>query len=328
MNSTFVDDGESSQDKENVLNNAAFVTTLSPVLSAAAAAKEKQTSFSPPLLTNFDDLLERSTLQLFDNSLANNPGGSSINVTLETENPTSKRRKVTVPKSKRELFPDPEFTPLDRDSEFILPDVGELVLPRKRRLVRGPAGELVHFGYEERHGEMPCIICDKVYVCRKFLQRHKVAKHRLCKPVHQLDCAHCGALFADVDSFKRHCEETELQIKEFYEKGLHEKTVQKRNSVKHTNTRKLALLEKRMSQRELKLKVKEDEEEKAEAEMQLAVVKDEQEEMFTCDICVYVVGNLETIRAHVAAEHSVDNEAQMEVRISPFQLLDNAAADS
>ena len=308
---------------------------------------KKQSGFSPPPLTDFDELLlgsggESITKTDHDHGDGDGVGGNLITVTIENEvvnHQTPKRRKVTLaPKSKKELFP-PIFADHqdDHHPEFILPDVTEgdssplsssLVLSRRRgarggnnkpRMVRGPTGELVkEFFFRQRNGrEMPCIICDKVYVCKKFLQRHKVAKHRLCKPVHQLDCDHCGAVFADVGSFKRHCEDTELQIKEFYEKGLHEKTVQKKNSVKHTNTRKLALLQKRMSQRELELKL--DEEEKQEQELaqeqQLVVKEEPAEELFTCDVCFYVA-NLETIRAHVSSEHPVDNEGQMENHIS------------
>lgn len=68
--------------------------------------------------------------------------------------------------------------------------------------------------------ELPCIVCPKVYVCKKFLQRHKTFHHHLCKPVQQLDCDHCGAIFADVDSHKTHLEETDNHLREFFSVGL------------------------------------------------------------------------------------------------------------
>ena len=74
--------------------------------------------------------------------------------------------------------------------------------------------------------ELFCIVCPKVYVCKKFLQRHKTFHHHLCKPVQQLDCEHCGAFFADVESHKTHLEETDNHLKEFFSVGLPQKIKQ------------------------------------------------------------------------------------------------------
>ena len=295
-------------------------TTEENALSPIAAISEEQQqeqhhqpqqgTFSPPPLSDFDELLF-NTSSGDPLMMANNPPGytmssnnydyvvdsssnfnyalpltCTIKNVLEDEEDNSQKpkrgRRVTLGRTKRNLF-HPTSTPL------------------------GPNGEHIKKYIFDGLGERPCIICDKMYVCKKFLQRHKVAKHRLCKPVHQLDCEHCGAVFADVDSFTMHCNETELQIKEFYDKGLYQKKVQKKNSDKHTNTRKIALLQKRREKEDDELK------------MAAVLFKEENEDMFTCDICLYV-GNLETIKAHVSSQHPVDNEAQMESHISPMMF--------
>ena len=86
--------------------------------------------------------------------------------------------------------------------------------------------------------ELPCIVCPKVYVCKKFLQRHKTFHHHLCKPVQQLDCEHCGAVFADVESHKIHLEETDNHLKEFFSVGLPQKIKQRRRAEDFSALRK------------------------------------------------------------------------------------------
>ena len=89
-----------------------------------------------------------------------------------------------------------------------------------------------------RRDELPCLVCPKVYVCKKFLQRHKTFHHHLCKPVQQLDCEHCGALFADVESHKIHLEETDNHLKEFFSVGLPQKIKQRRRAEDFSALRK------------------------------------------------------------------------------------------
>ena len=165
--------------------------------------------------------------------------------------------------------------------------------PKKIKVVRKPRsqkerivnGEVKPYAFIN---ELPCIVCERVYVSKKFLQRHKRTKHRLCKPVHQLDCEHCGAIFPDVESFTQHCEETDGQIKEYNEKGLYQKTVQKKNAEKHTRKRKMELLEERLAY----LKKKQDREERQ-------ALEDPQGGLYTCNLCNFT-SDLEAVKTHLA----------------------------
>ena len=78
--------------------------------------------------------------------------------------------------------------------------------------------------------QLPCTVCHKAYVCKKFLQRHKTFHHHLCKQVQQLDCDHCGAIFADVDSHMKHLEETDSHLKEYFSVGLPQKIKQQQRA--------------------------------------------------------------------------------------------------
>ena len=59
-----------------------------------------------------------------------------------------------------------------------------------------------------------CILCHKVYVSHIYLQRHLAAKHRVCEPVHQIECEFCSAKFSDLESFYRHDAVTKKNIRE------------------------------------------------------------------------------------------------------------------
>ena len=100
--------------------------------------------------------------------------------------------------------------------------------------------------------ELPCIVCHKCYVCKKFLQRHKTFHHHLCKQVQQLDCDHCGAIFADVDSHRKHLEETDNHLKEYFSVGLPQKIKQKQRAINLNKLRKKTLLMKQEDEHELK----------------------------------------------------------------------------
>ena len=100
--------------------------------------------------------------------------------------------------------------------------------------------------------ELPCIVCHKCYVCKKFLQRHKTFHHHLCKQVQQLDCDHCGAIFADVDSHRKHLEETDSHLKEYFSVGLPQKIKQKQRAINLNKLRKKTLLMKQEDEHELK----------------------------------------------------------------------------
>ena len=72
--------------------------------------------------------------------------------------------------------------------------------------------------FKQQEKKMPCIICNKMYVSEKFLQRHKMLKHKLCKVVLQLKCDHCASIFSDLDAFEQHAQETETYLEKFYNK--------------------------------------------------------------------------------------------------------------
>ena len=126
-----------------------------------------------------------------------------------------------------------------------------------KQIVDGQVVESVVYGKVEQ----PCVVCDRVYLTKKFLQRHKTAKHHLCKPTQQLECEHCGSVFADVDSFAKHCKETESQIKEYVEKGLTQTVEQKQNAATHIKKRKLALREEQTA-KQLRLELNNENDEK------------------------------------------------------------------
>ena len=166
------------------------------------------------------------------------------------------------------------------------PKVIRKLRTEKDRIVNG---EVMPYAFIS---ELPCIVCEKVYVSKKFLQRHKRNKHRICKPVHQLDCQHCGALFPDVESFTKHCEETDEQIKEYNEKGLFQKTEQNKNADKHTVKRKMVILEQRLAYIKNKRYRSEDHEWMDKPDGGL----------YNCNSCNFT-SDLEAVKLHVGSEH-------------------------
>lgn len=52
----------------------------------------------------------------------------------------------------------------------------------------------------------PCVLCNKPYKTVAYLQKHMVAKHRLCDPVVQIKCELCGCLFSNQSQFKIHAD--------------------------------------------------------------------------------------------------------------------------
>ena len=90
--------------------------------------------------------------------------------------------------------------------------------PKKPKIKRvfGEGKKMITFKQQEK--KMPCIICNKMYVSEKFLQRHKMLKHKLCKVVLQLKCDHCASIFSDLDAFEQHAQETETYLEKFYNK--------------------------------------------------------------------------------------------------------------
>lgn len=51
-----------------------------------------------------------------------------------------------------------------------------------------------------------CVICKKPYQTVTYLQKHMVAKHRVCEPVVQAKCDFCGCTFSEQGQFELHLE--------------------------------------------------------------------------------------------------------------------------
>jgi hypothetical protein len=57
-----------------------------------------------------------------------------------------------------------------------------------------------------------CVLCQKPYKTISNLQKHMVAKHRVCQPVVQVDCEFCGNTFADQFQFEKHAREASQEF--------------------------------------------------------------------------------------------------------------------
>jgi len=57
-----------------------------------------------------------------------------------------------------------------------------------------------------------CVLCQKPYRTISNLQKHMVAKHRVCQPVVQVKCEFCGNVFADQLQFESHAEEASHEL--------------------------------------------------------------------------------------------------------------------
>ena len=140
-------------------------------------------------------------------------------------------KKIILKKSEMENL-NPDYSPSILSMDFYQPNHQELLSGEQDEQ---PKVVLPPKPIKE---ELPCIVCPKVYVCKKFLQRHKTFHHHLCKQVQQLDCDHCGAIFADVQSHKKHLEETDNHLKEFFSVGLPQKIKQQQRAEDLNNLRK------------------------------------------------------------------------------------------
>ena len=61
----------------------------------------------------------------------------------------------------------------------------KVICRKRKRVVQTIVnGEVMEMVYDIGSAGLACIICDKVYASNKFLQRHKLTKHRLCIPVY------------------------------------------------------------------------------------------------------------------------------------------------
>ena len=64
----------------------------------------------------------------------------------------------------------------------------------------------------ESWDKIPCLICNKPYQTVAYLQKHMIAKHKLCQPVIQVKCNFCGCTFADQKEFELHSEEASRHL--------------------------------------------------------------------------------------------------------------------
>ena len=138
---------------------------------------------------------------------------------------------------------NPDYSPSILSVDFYQPNHqelldGEEVEEQPLQQLQQPPKQKKVFLPRTRGEQLPCIVCPKIYYCKKFLQRHKTFHHHLCKQVQQLDCEHCGAIFADVQSHKKHLEETDNHLKEFFSVGLPQKIKQQQRAEDLNNLRK------------------------------------------------------------------------------------------
>ena len=64
----------------------------------------------------------------------------------------------------------------------------------------------------ESWDKIPCLICNKPYQTVAYLQKHMIAKHKICQPVIQVKCNFCGCTFADQKEFELHSEEASRHL--------------------------------------------------------------------------------------------------------------------
>lgn len=60
--------------------------------------------------------------------------------------------------------------------------------------------------------KIPCLLCNRPYKTVAYLQKHMVAKHRICQPVVQVKCEFCGSVFADQEQFQAHAESSSREL--------------------------------------------------------------------------------------------------------------------
>jgi hypothetical protein len=64
----------------------------------------------------------------------------------------------------------------------------------------------------ESWDKIPCLICNKPYQTVAYLQKHMLAKHKICQPVIQVKCNFCGCTFACQKEFELHSEEASRHL--------------------------------------------------------------------------------------------------------------------
>ena len=64
----------------------------------------------------------------------------------------------------------------------------------------------------ESWDKIPCLICNKPYQTVAYLQKHMIAKHKICQPVIQVKCNFCGCTFACQKEFELHSEEASRHL--------------------------------------------------------------------------------------------------------------------
>ena len=147
-----------------------------------------------------------SSHKLFNSAgLSMSPLTSSSQAQVEPQvhSPTG---RPGILKPKRKLFDNAAY---NRELDFDEMMTNAPKKPDIRRVLE--KGKIIRYRQME---ELPCILCDKVYVSKKFLQRHKILKHGLCKLALQFQCNHCASIFSDRASFEQHCLDTDKYIRD------------------------------------------------------------------------------------------------------------------
>ena len=96
--------------------------------------------------------------------------------------------KVEEEELDREAAVEADFSLLERDLE-LEPSSS----PRRSEIKRNHDWD-----------KYPCLICNRPYKTVAYLQKHMMAKHKICDHVVQIRCEFCGIMFSDQEQFRVH----------------------------------------------------------------------------------------------------------------------------
>ncbi len=77
--------------------------------------------------------------------------------------------------------------------------------PPRKKVVRTAAAA-------KNWDKIPCLICNKPYQTVAYLQKHMMAKHKICQPMIQEKCDFCGCKCASQNEIELHSEEASSHL--------------------------------------------------------------------------------------------------------------------
>ena len=188
--------------------------SISPILSQENSVEKQQMCCNQLVCECNTEHSPSKAAALSSHKLFNSAGlsmspltsSSQAQVEPQVHSPTG---RPGILKPKRKLFDNAAY---NRELDFDEMMTNAPQKPVIRRVLE--KGKIIRYRQME---ELPCILCDKVYVSKKFLQRHKILKHGLCKLALQFQCNHCASIFSDRASFEQHCLDTDKYIRDTLE---------------------------------------------------------------------------------------------------------------